>query len=113
MKFIGIILIVALIVGSSGCATRSTVQRVKPELTVKSFSFIGPRTTLQQAFHKIGSSGQLVTSGMHTWYCYRLSDGTDVQIIVSNFDPSSSIEVVIHQDATGHWIETLYSKKEI
>ena len=84
----------------------------KSDLTVKSFSFIGSDTTLKQAFDKIGSSGALVQSLQHSWYCYRLSDGTDVQIIVSNSDPSSSIQVVIHQDATGHLIETLYSKKE-
>ena len=99
---------ITLVVGQTTVAVDSSP---KPELTVKSFSFIGSDTTLKQVFDKIGSPGMPpITSLLIAWYPYRLSDGTDVQIVVSTSD--SSILNVVHQDAKGHLIEMLYSKKK-
>jgi len=91
-------------------ATVAADSSPKPELTVKSFSFIGSDKTLKKVFDKIGSPGMPITSLLIAWYPYHLSDGTDVQIVVSTSD--SSILNVVHQDAKGHLIEMLYSKKK-
>jgi hypothetical protein len=73
-------------------------------LTVESFKFIGPSTTLQQVLDKVGPSSE-ITTPMAAWYPYHLSDGTETDVFVF----SNCIVSVIHRDAKGVE-DTLYCR---
>jgi len=108
------IIIAALLVGcakhhDADPATPIPVSASHSSLSVKSFRFIGPSTTLQQVFDKCGSPKGGMSSLTFASYSYDLDDGTKVQIEASNY--GYGILSVIHQTAKGEKIEVIYEKK--
>jgi hypothetical protein len=109
------IIIAALLVGcakhhDADPATPIPVSASHSSLSVKSFRFIGPSTTIQQVIDKVGSPGGGLVSLTFEEFIYHLNDGTDVRIGVST--QGQGILGVIHQTAKGQKIEVIYEKKQ-
>ena len=109
------IIIAALLVGcakqhDANPATPIPVSASHSSLSVNSFRFIGPSTTIQQVLDKLGSPGGSWVSLTFEEFIYRLNDGTEVRISIST--NGGGILGVIHQTAKGQKIEVIYEKKQ-